>query len=62
MATLAVFLLLVPVVKVSFLVTWSMPIANYEWNQRGGVLHWIHDDPKDWHAAGWLEHNGVRYE
>ena len=36
--------------------------GEYEWNERGGVLHWTHDDPKDWHADGWLEHNGVRYE
>ena len=36
--------------------------GEYEWNERGGVVHWTHDDPKDWHADGWLEHNGVRYE
>ncbi len=36
--------------------------GEYEWNERGGVLHWTHDDPKDWHADGWIEHNGVRYE
>ncbi|MBE9067037.1 DUF3465 domain-containing protein [Leptolyngbya cf. ectocarpi LEGE 11479] len=36
--------------------------GEYEWNQQGGILHWTHDDPKDWHADGWLEHNGVRYE
>ncbi len=36
--------------------------GEYEWNERGGVLHWTHDDPKDWHADGWLEHNGIRYD
>ena len=36
--------------------------GEYEWNQQGGILHWTHDDPKDWHADGWLEHRGVRYE
>ena len=36
--------------------------GEYEWNDRGGIVHWTHDDPKDWHADGWLEHNGVRYE
>ena len=36
--------------------------GEYEWNERGGVVHWTHDDPKDWHADGWLEHNGIRYE
>nr|WP_215607876.1 DUF3465 domain-containing protein [Leptothoe spongobia] len=36
--------------------------GEYEWNERGGILHWTHDDPKDWHADGWLEHNGIRYD
>ncbi|NEQ48631.1 MAG: DUF3465 domain-containing protein [Leptolyngbya sp. SIO3F4] len=36
--------------------------GEYEWNERGGILHWTHDDPKDWHADGWIEHDGVRYE
>ena len=36
--------------------------GEYEWNQQGGLVHWTHDDTKDWHAAGWLEHNGIRYE
>ncbi|MEM9808089.1 MAG: DUF3465 domain-containing protein [Cyanobacteria bacterium P01_D01_bin.56] len=36
--------------------------GEYEWNERGGVLHWTHDDPKDWHADGWIEHKGTRYE
>ena len=36
--------------------------GEYEWNEQGGVLHWTHDDPKDWHADGWLIHSGMRYE
>ncbi|MEM1253084.1 MAG: DUF3465 domain-containing protein [Cyanobacteria bacterium P01_H01_bin.21] len=36
--------------------------GEYEWNEQGGILHWTHDDPKDWHADGWLIHNGMRYE
>ena len=36
--------------------------GEYEWNEQGGILHWTHDDPKDWHADGWLIHNGLRYE
>lgn len=36
--------------------------GEYEWNELGGIVHWTHDDPKDWHADGWLEHNGMRYE
>ncbi len=36
--------------------------GEYEWNERGGILHWTHDDPRDWHEDGWLEHNGIRYD
>lgn len=34
----------------------------YEWNKKGGVLHWTHHDPKGIHAAGWLQHNGQTYQ
>ena len=36
--------------------------GEYEWNDRGGVIHWTHDDPQGRHAAGWLQHNGRRYQ
>ena len=36
--------------------------GEYEWNQRGGVVHWTHDDPQRRHAAGWIEHRGRRYQ
>ena len=36
--------------------------GEYEWNDRGGVIHWTHDDPRGSHIGGWLEHNGRRYQ
>ena len=36
--------------------------GEYEWNERGGVIHWTHDDPQGHHVAGWIEHNGKRYK
>jgi hypothetical protein len=36
--------------------------GEYEWNARGGVIHWTHRDPGKRHAAGWIKHNGQLYQ
>lgn len=34
----------------------------YEWNAKGGVIHWTHLDPGGRHEAGWLKHAGQTYQ
>lgn len=36
--------------------------GEYEWNAKGGVIHWTHHDPRKRHPAGWLKHNGRIYQ
>ena len=36
--------------------------GEYEWNDQGGVIHWTHRDSRRDHVAGWVEHNGRRYQ
>ena len=36
--------------------------GRYEWNHRGGVLHWTHHDPKGNKEGGWIYSNGNYYK
>lgn len=36
--------------------------GEYEWNDKGGIIHWTHRDPRGIHIDGWLEYKEKRYQ
>ena len=35
--------------------------GRYEWNEKGGLIHWTHRDPAGRKAGGWIRRGGKTY-
>lgn len=49
----------IPSLRQGSAVTFS---GDYEWNEKGGVVHWTHSDPKNEHRAGWIKYDGRLFQ
>jgi hypothetical protein len=36
--------------------------GEYVYNPKGGIMHWTHHAPRGDHVAGWVMHNGNKYQ